>query len=95
MLNDKDIEKLSGVFATKEDIKNFATKGDVTQFKHEILGGQDKILEKLVILLDEKTVRDDQDKRQKKVMEIHNKSLKRNKILLAEETLTIDKLRVF
>ena len=95
MIDDKDVEKLSGVFATKEDIKNFAKKDDIIEFKNEILNGQDEILGKLESLLQEKTVGDEQDKRQKKVLEIHNNALKKSKILSKEETLEIDKLRAF
>jgi hypothetical protein len=83
---DKEIEKLSEVFATKEDL---------IEFKDEILTGQDEILEKLGILLQEKTVGDEQDKRQKKVLEIHNNALKKNKILSENQVSEIDKLRVF
>jgi len=86
MINDEDIQKISEVFATKDD---------VLEFKDEILTGQDEILEKLNILLDEKTVGDAQDKRQKKVLEIHNNALKKNKILSETEISEIDKLRVF
>ena len=95
MIDDKDVEKLSGVFATKEDIKNFAKKDDIIEFKNEILNGQDEILGKLESLLQEKTVGDEQDKRQKKVLEIHNNALKNSKILSKEETMEIDKLRAF
>lgn len=95
MLNNKDIEKLSEVFATKEDIKDFVKKEDITEFKNEILGGQDEIIGKLNVLLDEKTFGDEQGKRQKKVLEIHNGALKRNKILSEGETSEIDNLEVF
>ncbi|MCX6723548.1 MAG: hypothetical protein NT155_00025 [Candidatus Staskawiczbacteria bacterium] len=86
MLDDNDIEKLKETFATKDD---------VIEFKDEILTGQDEILQKLNILLDEKTVGDNQDKRQKKVLEIHNVALKSSKILSEEQAIEIDKLRVF
>ena len=81
--------------ATKDDLKNYATKDDVTEFKDEILTGQDKILEKLDILLGEKPMKDAQDKRKQKVLEIHNTALKRNKILSSEETLQIDQMGAF
>lgn len=95
MLNNKDIEKLTQIFATKEDIKDFATKDEIVEFKNEILTGQDEILEKLDILLTEKPIKEEQDKRQKKVLEIHNKVLKKNKILSKEEILEVDKLGAF
>ena len=81
--------------ATKDDLKNYATKDDVTEFKDEILTGQDKILEKLDILLGEKPMKDAQDKRKQKVLEIHNGALKRNKILSPEEALQIDQMGAF
>ncbi|MCX6721501.1 MAG: hypothetical protein NT026_02800 [Candidatus Staskawiczbacteria bacterium] len=80
MFENNDIQKLSD---------------EIVEFKNEILTGQDEILEKLNILLDEKTIGDEQDKRQKKVLEIHNSALKKNKILSKEEALQIDKLQVF
>ncbi len=95
MLDDKDIEKLSETFVTKEDIRNFATKEDITEFKNEILTGQDEILEKLSVLSQEKTVGGEQDKRQKKVLEIHNNALKKNKVLSEGQVSEIDELRVF
>ncbi len=95
MLDDKDIEKLTEAFVTKEDIKNFATKEDITDFKNEILTGQDEILEKLSALSQEKTIGEEQGKRQKKVLEIHNCALKKNKILSDEQISEIHKLQVF
>lgn len=80
MFENNDIQKLSD---------------EIVEFKNEILTGQDEILEKLNILLDEKTVGDEQDKKQKKVLEIHNVALKGNKILTEEQVLEIDELRVF
>ena len=95
MLENKDIEKLIEVFATKGDIKELATKEDVTEFKDEILTGQDEILDKLNALLQEKTTGDYQDKKQKRVLFIHNESLKRNKILSSKELEDITKLEFF
>jgi hypothetical protein len=95
MLDNDDIVKLSEVFATKEDIKNFATKDDVLEFKSEILKGQDEILEKLTALSQEKTFEDEQNKRQKEVLKIHNEALKRSKILTEEEGLKISQSGVF
>jgi hypothetical protein len=95
MLDNNDIVKLSEVFATKEDLKNFATKDDVLEFKNEILTGQDEILKELKALSQEKTVKDAQDERQKKVLEIHNHALVKSKILSEGEVSEINKLRVF
>ena len=69
MLDDKDIKKLIEVFATKEDIKDFAIKEDIAGFKDEILTGQDEILEKLNTLLQEKVTGDYQEKKQKKMQQ--------------------------
>ena len=97
MLDDKDIEKLikvqEGVFVTKHDFDKF--KDDIVEFKDEILEGQDEIFTKLTALSQEKTVGDEQDKRQKKVPGIHNTALKSKGILSKERALEIAKLRVF
>jgi len=37
MLGDKDIQKLKEVFATKEDLERFATKGDLDKVSGELL----------------------------------------------------------
>ncbi len=50
MLDNEDIQKLIDVFATKEDIKDFAKKDDIAEFKNEILTGQDEILKELKTL---------------------------------------------
>lgn len=36
MISDQDIEKLKGVFATKDDLKGFATKEDLADLKLEV-----------------------------------------------------------
>lgn len=95
MLENKDIEKLAEVFATKEDIKEFSTKEDIIGFKDEILDGQDGILEKLGLLLQEKTVGDSQDKKQKTVLEIHNRALKEHSILSPQDVEKVAKLEFF
>jgi len=97
MLNDKDIEKLSAVFVTKDDLESSEQKLEdkITEFKSEILTGQDEILMELKALRQEKTVGDVQDKRKTKVLEIHNNALKTNKILSEKQTSEINSLRVF
>jgi len=80
MFKDEDIQKLSD---------------EIVEFKNEILTGQDEILTKLNLLLDEKVVGDDQNKRKTKVLEIHNDALKRGKILSDQESLQIDQLSAF
>ena len=95
MIDDKDVEKLSEIFATKDDLEKYATKDDIIEFKNEILTGYDTILEKLNTISQEKTIGDEQDKRHKKVLEIHDNALKNNKILSQEQASEIDGLRVF
>ncbi len=56
MIDNKDIEKMEGIFATKKDLQEI--KDDIFEFKSEILTGQDKILGKLDILLTEKPIKD-------------------------------------
>ncbi|OGB87265.1 hypothetical protein A3H38_03210 [candidate division WOR-1 bacterium RIFCSPLOWO2_02_FULL_46_20] len=59
-ITNKDIEKLSEIFATKDDLKRFATKDDLKRFstkddladlkseiKDDILTSQDKIMKRL------------------------------------------------
>ena len=38
MLTDQDIQKLTSVFATKEDLRNLATKEDLQEVREEIGG---------------------------------------------------------
>lgn len=68
---------------------------EIDKFREESLKGQDEIITKLDTLLQEKTVGDEQDKRQKKVLEIHNDVLKTGKILSEQQATEIDGLRVF
>jgi hypothetical protein len=97
MLDKEDIKKIIEaqelVFATKNDLHNI--KDDIFQFKSEILTGQDQILAKLDVLLGDKTVGDEQDKRKTKVLQIHNDALKSSKILSEKQSVEIDGLRAF
>lgn len=68
---------------------------EIDKFREESLKGQDEIITKLDTLLQEKTVGDEQDKRKKRVLEIHNDALKSNKILSEQQSTEIDGLRVF
>lgn len=99
MLDNNDIVRLSEVFVTKEEFKEeiskLATKEEFTEFKDEILTGQDEILEKLDILLTEKPIKDEQDKRKTDVLKIHNEALRRSKILTEEEATKIAQSSVF
>ena len=56
-LTNKDIEKLTGVFATKADLavfatkadlEGFATKGDLKGMKNEVMTTLDKVMDELV-----------------------------------------------
>lgn len=51
-------------FATKEDIKDLATKQELTQFKSEILASNDKLSKKLDKILTEQTAKLGRDDRQ-------------------------------
>ena len=75
--------------------ENFVAKKDFDEFKDDSMKFQDKALRDLGVLKQEKTVGDEQDKRQKKVLEIHNDALKSGKILSEQQATEIDGLRVF
>jgi len=81
---------LEETFAGKKEFNEF--KNEMTGFKNESLTNQDAILKKLDILLDEKEVKEFQEKKQKKILAIHNESLKRHQILSPEESAQIAKL---
>ncbi len=97
MIDDKDIEKLSEVFVTKDDLEKSEQKLEdkIVEFKSEILTGHDKILEKLDILLIEKPIKDAQDKRKTRVLEIHNDALKTGKILSDKQIAEVNGLQAF
>lgn len=84
---------LKETFAGKKEFVGF--KKEMTDFKNKNLTGQDEILQKLNILLDEKSVKDYQDKKHKTVSEIHNRALKEHKILSPQEVAQISKLEFF
>ncbi len=75
--------------------ETFATKKEFDEFKNDMAGFKDEALTKLSTLTQEKTVGEEQDKRQKKVLQIHNNALKSKGVLSKEQALEIDKLRVF
>jgi hypothetical protein len=64
----------------KKDVNDL--EGDFQNFKNEVLTNQDMILEKLDILLTEKTVREYQEKKQKKLWAIIIKALKEHRFYL-------------
>ena len=65
------------------------------EFRDDMLSFKDQALKDLGDLKQEKTVGDDQGKRLKKVLEIHNTALKSNKIISKQQASEIDGLRVF
>ncbi len=88
------VEFLDKKFTKIEDnIASFRT--EMTEFKNDMLGFEDKALEDLETLKQEKTMRDAQDKRKTKILEIHNYALKSNKILSEKQSAEIDGLRAF
>ncbi|TSC94663.1 MAG: hypothetical protein CEN87_384 [Parcubacteria group bacterium Licking1014_1] len=105
MIDDNDIKKLEEILltkeqflevgATKDDLKEFVTKNDFDEFKDKSLSKLDEILKGIVPLKEEKIIKDEQDMKQKKVLEIHNNALKTSKILSEGQASEIDKLRVF
>lgn len=86
---------LGEIVATKDDIKNFVTKQDFSDFKNETLTTLDKMLKKLDILLSEKGVREYQEKKQKKLWAIVIKALRDNQILNRKDLEEIAKLEIF
>ena len=75
--------------------ETFIGKKEFKKFENDMANFKDEALEKLGNLTQEKTVGDEQDKRQKKVLKIHNTALKKSKILSAAEAIEVDNLRVF
>lgn len=63
-ITDKDIEKLSKVFATKEDLKGYATKND-------LLNSQDRIIKKIEDLTTEMKISYGQYRRHEDKLENH------------------------
>lgn len=75
--------------------KRFVTKSEFSDFKDKMLTGQDEILKKLEILLQEKTIREYQEKKQKKMWAIIIKALKEHNILSSKELTDIAQLEIF
>ena len=94
-------------FVTKKEFNEFKNemyefknemyefKNEMYKFKDEVLTGQDQILKKLDILLTEKTVRDYQKKKERKMWAIIIKALRKHNILSSEEMEEIAKLEIF
>jgi hypothetical protein len=87
------IPSLEEIFVTKDEFGNF--KDEFGNFKDETQKNFDKIFQKLDTLLDEKTVREHQEEKQKKLWVIVLKALKDHRILTAKELGLIAKLEVF
>jgi hypothetical protein len=77
----------------EDDISEF--KGEMTEFKNDMMSFKDEALANFSDLKQEKTIGDEQDKRQKKVLQIHNNALKSSKILSDQQATEIDGLRAF
>jgi len=94
-------------FVTKREFNNFKRefnnfkrefndfKKEFADFKDETLTTDDKILKKLDILLAEKTVREYQEKKEKRLWAIIIKALKEHRILSQKELEEITKLEIF
>jgi len=75
--------------------ENFVNKKEFKELKNDLVSFKDSALKDLGDLKQEKTIGDEQDKRQKKVLHIHNDALKANKILSEKQSEEIDGLKVF
>jgi len=75
--------------------ENFVAKKDFDEFEDDSMKFQDKALDDLETLKQEKIFGGAQDKRKTKVLEIHNDALKTSKILSEQQATEIDGLRVF
>jgi DNA-binding HxlR family transcriptional regulator len=88
-LTKKDTEKLSGIFATKEDLKQFATKKDLEELStktdirfneisrkfNEVTNTLDKIVGKLETMHTEQIVAREQYRRHDEKLENHEKRI--------------------
>ena len=71
------------------------TKTEFKDFKDETATSQDSMLQKLDILLVEKTVREHQEKKEKKLWAIIIKALQGHRILSSKELEEIAQLEIF
>lgn len=92
-LKDEVICTKGEVVSLKDEVGDI--KDEFTNFKDETITNFDKIMKKLDILLDEKTVRKYQEEKQKKLWAIVLKSLKDHSILTNRELEAIAKLELF
>ena len=83
-------------FASKEFLKeNFVIKKEFQEFKNKTLTNFDIIQKKLDVLLTEKTVREYQEKKEKKFWAIMIKALKEHNILSPKDLEEIARLEIF
>ncbi len=83
-------------FASKEFLKeNFVIKKEFSEFKNKALTNFDIIQKKLDVLLTEKTVREYQEKKEKKLWAIIIKALKEHRILSPQQLEEIAHLDIF
>lgn len=75
--------------------ETLVTKKEFNEFKNDSLANQDAILKKLDTLLAEKTVREYQEKKEKKMWVIIIRALKEHRILSPEELKEIAQLEIF
>ena len=92
--------------ATKEDLAKFVTleefdkrmgnfEKEFKDFRNESLTNQDVMLKKLDTIFIEKTVREYQEKKEKKLWAIIIRSLKEHRILSSKELEKIAQLEIF
>ncbi len=84
---------LEETFATKKALNEL--RNEFNEFKNDSLTNQDAILKKLDTLLAEKTVREYQEKKEKKMWVIIIRALKEHRILSPEELKEIAQLEIF
>ena len=75
--------------------EKFVIKKEFSDFKNKIFTDVDKLSKKLDILLTEKTVREYQEKKEKKLWAIIIKALKEHRILSSRELEEIARLEIF
>jgi len=80
-------------FVVKQEFNQF--KQEFNQFKNENLTGQDTILKRLELLLDEKEVREYQERKEKELWAIVIKALKEHGVLSSKELENIARLEIF
>jgi len=75
--------------------ENLVAKKEFNDFKDKTVTSQDKMLKKLDTLLTEKTAREYQEKKEKKLWAIVIKALQEHRILSARELQEISRLEIF